>query len=371
MTPPGNRSRLRIWFGSTGAPPQTVLVAHLLCGGVGGAALGFVLDPMKGALLAGLTGAIIAAAGSRGPSRIALRVAGFTAVVAIIFVFVAYLVAGHPWWAAGAVAAIAIVTSALNGAGPVGVALARLGLLIYVLTIVVGTVVHLSDGVSLASAAARIGLGAGVGLAVVAVGAAWRDRHDPATAAAAPRLPAPWPALWNSLRSFDEHARDGVRRAIPLAIGVYLFERSGSRDALWVFLAAFVVLLPAGKSPTRVAVARVASTLVGVVLLGLFALVVPDAALVALALGAILVAVLFQPTYPLIAGGLTSMGAVLLAGAPSGAMGGWAAHRLLDTAIGCGLALASMYLLWPHDRPEVDAAVVQDSDHAEEKEEPS
>ena len=34
----------------------------------------------------------------------------------------------------------------------------------------------------------------------------------------------------------------------------------------------------------------------------------------------------------------------------------WAAHRLLDTALGCALAPASMYLLWPKDKPDVDGA---------------
>ena len=83
-TPDERRSRLRSWFGSTGVAPQTTLLTYIVCGAIGGAALGFVLDPAKGAFLSGLTGAIIAAAGSRGPSRIALRVAGFTAVIAQI-----------------------------------------------------------------------------------------------------------------------------------------------------------------------------------------------------------------------------------------------------------------------------------------------
>ena len=287
------------------------------------------------------------------PSRIALRVAGFAAVTAVVFVLVAFFVAGHAWWAAAAVAAIAITTSALAGAGPVGAALAQLGLLIYVLAVVVSTLGHLADDVSPASGTLHIVLGAVGGLAVTALGAKLRDRRDPAAAAAAPRLPSPWPALWNSLRSFDEHARDGVRRAIPLAVGIYLFERSGSRDALWVFMAAFVVLMPAGKSPANVAVARVVSTLVGVVLLGLLALVLPAAALLVIAMVALLIGVVYNPTYPLIAGGLTAMGAVLLVGTPAGAIGTWAQHRLLDTAIGCALALGSMYLLWPRDKPEV------------------
>ncbi len=152
-----------------------------------------------------------------------------------------------------------------------------------------------------------------------------------------------------------------MRRAIPLAIGMYLFERSGSHDALWVFLSAFIVLMPTGKSPLDVALARVISTIVGAVVLGLFALALPVSALhahalLALAIAAILLGVTFRRTYPFVAGGLTAGGAILLVGAPSGAIGVWAAHRLLDTAVGCALALASMYLLWPHDRPDAHAA---------------
>lgn len=353
MTTRERGSLIRRLFASTGAPPQTTLVAYLVSGAVAGALLGLLTDPYKGTLLAGLTGALIAAAGARGPSRVALRVAGFAALLAVVFVFVAFVVAGHPWWAAAAVAAVALSTSALAGAGPMGAALGQLGLLIYVLAVVVGTVTHLATDVSLASAVIRIVLGAIAGLAVTAVGAKLRDRRDPEAAAVAPRLPSPWPALRASLRSFDEHARDGVRRAIPLAIGIFLFERSGSRDALWIFVAVFVVLMPTGKSPTAVAAARVVSTISGVVLLGLFSLVVPDASLLYLAFASILVGVVYQRTYPLVAGGLSAMGAVLLVGAPSGAIATWAGHRLLDTVIGCTLALGSMFLLWPRDRPDV------------------
>ena len=43
----------------------------------------------------------------------------------------------------------------------------------------------------------------------------------------------------------------------------------------------------------------------------------------------------------------------------------WAAHRLLDTALGCALALASMYLLWPKDKPDVhDAGSAGSAVHA-------
>ncbi len=288
------------------------------------------------------------------------RVAGFATVTAVVFVLVAFLVAGHPWWAAAAIAAVAIITSALAGAGPVGAGLAQLGLLIYVLAMVIGSIVRLRD-VPLASGVLRIVLGAAGGLAVVAVAARLRDRRDREAAAAAPRLPSPWPALLASLRSFDEHARDGVRRAIPLAIGVYLFERSGSHDALWVFLSAFVVLMPTGKSPMSVALRR------------------PPRLSSALWSSACSPSHCPSPRCTPTPCSMLGRGGDRVRGhlpahlsvrrgrphrrrrhparrAPSGAIGVWAAHRLLDTALGCALALASMYLLWPKDKPDVDGA---------------
>jgi hypothetical protein len=81
--------------------------------------------------------------------------------------------------------------------------------------------------------------------------------------------------MWESLRSFDEHARDGVRRAIPLAVLMFFFQRDGGRDAFWSFFGAYLVLLTTGKTP-----------------------------------------------------------------------------RLLDTVIGCTIALLATYLLWPRDRED-------------------
>ncbi|MFC5264066.1 hypothetical protein ACFPJ1_18305 [Kribbella qitaiheensis] len=43
-------------------------------------------------------------------------------------------------------------------------------------------------------------------------------------------------------------------------------------------------------------------------------------------------------------------------GWPAADLGTWAGHRLIDTLLGCAMALASMYLLWPTDKPD-DAAV--------------
>jgi uncharacterized membrane protein YccC len=39
-----------------------------------------------------------------------------------------------------------------------------------------------------------------------------------------------------------------------------------------------------------------------------------------------------------------------LSGGPTGDVAGWAGHRLLDTMLGCAIALVATYLLWPRDR---------------------
>ncbi len=75
-------------------------------------------------------------------------------------------------------------------------------------------------------------------------------------------------------------------------------------------------------------------------------------ALVAAGVGFVLMAVAF------VGGGLTSIGSILLAGAPTGDVTGWAGHRLLDTILGCAIAIAATYLLWPRDREAPDAVPV-------------
>ena len=62
------------------------------------------------------------------------------------------------------------------------------------------------------------------------------------------------------------------------------------------------------------------------------------------------------PASPIIGGALTSFGSILLAGAPTGDVTGWAGNRLLDTMAGCAIALVATYLLWPRDR-EVEETI--------------
>ena len=88
--------------------------------------------------------------------------------------------------------------------------------------------------------------------------------------------------MWESLRTFDEHARDGARRAIPLAILMFFFQLDGGRDAFWTFFAAYLVLLTPGKAVKSLAFLRVGTTIFGVVLLAVASLVVPDRVLFSL-----------------------------------------------------------------------------------------
>lgn len=209
---------------------------------------------------------------------------------------------------------------------------------------------NLFELVSLRWAAAHIAAGCLGGLLVVFVGTAWRRRQEPDEVRAASAPPIELRSMWASLRSFDDHAHDGVRRAIPLAILMFFFQRDGGRDAVWTFFAAYLVLLTAGKNPKSLALARVGSTLFGVVLLAIVSLVVPDRVLFSFGIVILFAGIGLSPAYQIIGGGLTTIGSVLLAGAPTGAVGDWAQRRLLDTILGCAIALVATYLLWPRDR---------------------
>jgi hypothetical protein len=346
----GLRSRWRSWFASTGAPPAWPLVGYLTAGLIAGAALSGALSHVRATLLGALTAGIVAAAGSTGPSGISRRVALIAAGAGLILNVVAFATGDDPVWAALAMAAVALVTSLAAAAGPLGGILGFLGSLTYFLVAAMARVANLFDLVSVRWAAAHIAVGCLAGLLVVFVGTAWRRRHEPEEVKAATTPPIPVRVMWESLRNFDEHARDGVRRAIPLAILMFFFQREGGRDAFWIFLAAYIVLLSTAKAPKNLAFVRVGSTLFGVVLLAVVSLIVPDKVLFSLGLLILLAGVGLSPPYPIVGGGLTAIGSILLAGAPTGDVAGWAGHRLLDTIVGCAIALVATYLLWPRDK---------------------
>jgi hypothetical protein len=347
------RSRWRSWFAPTGAPPAWGLVRYMVCGLAVGGSLGAALPEFRGALLAALTGAVVAASGSAGPSAISRRVALISAGLALVLTVVAFATGGRPVWAALAMAAVAFLTSLAAASGPLGGLLGFLGSLSYFLVATMARTANLFELVSVEWATAHIAVGCIGGLLVVFVGTAFRRRGEPEEARAA-RVPIPIKPMWASLRTFDEHARDGVRRAIPLAILMFFFQRDGGRDAFWIFFAAYLVLLTTGKAPKDLAVVRVASTLFGVVVLAVASLVLPDRLLFSLGVVILFAGIGLSPAYLMVGGGLTSIGSILMAGAPTGDVFGWAGNRLLDTIIGCAIALVATYLLWPRDREETE-----------------
>ena len=85
-------------------------------------------------------------------------------------------------------------------------------------------------------------------------------------------------------------------------------------------------------------------------------LVIPDRVLFSFGLVILLAGTGLSPPYPLVGGGLTAIGSILMAGAPTGEVSGWAGHRLVDTVAGCAIALVATYLLWPRDN-EAEAPV--------------
>jgi Fusaric acid resistance protein-like len=315
-----------------------------------GAAFSVPLPQVRGTLLAALAGVVVAAAGSGGPSGISRRVAAITAVLALLLTVVAFATGNTPVSAALAMAAVALMTSLAAAAGPLGAVLGFLGSLGYFLVATMARVANLFDLVSLRWAAAHIAVGCLGGLFVVFVGTALRRRHEPEEVRAATTPPIQLKSMWVSLRSFDEYARDGVRRAIPLAILMFFFQREGGRDAFWAFFAAYMVLLTPGKNPKSLASVRVGGALFGVLILGIVSLVVPDRVLFSFGIVILFAGIGLTPAYQIIGGGLTTIGSVLLAGAPTGAVGNWAERRVLDTAVGCAIALVATYVLWPRDR---------------------
>ena len=352
------RSRWRRWLASTGAPPAWGLVRYMVCGLLVGIALSAPLPHFRATLLSALAGAIVAAAGSGGPSRIARRIAVIAAVFSLLLTIVAFATSGHPVWAALAMGAVALLTSLSAAAGPLGGALGFLGSLAYMLVATLARVANLVDLVALPWAAAHIAVGCLGGLLVVYAGTAWRRPNEPEEVRAAGAPPLQLASMWASLRSFDEHARDGVRRAIPLAVLMFLFQLDGGRDAFWIFFAAYLVLLTPGKTPASLALARVGTTLFGVLMLAAASLVVPDRVLFSLGVVILFSGIGLAPPYPLVGGGLTTVGSILMAGAPTGAVAHWAERRLLDTVVGCAIALVATYLLWPRDRTTEESVPV-------------
>jgi hypothetical protein len=281
------------------------------------AALSGALPHFRGTLLAALAGVIVAAAGSGGPSGISRRLALIAAASGLLLTVVAYVTGDHPAWAALAMAAVALLTSLAAAAGPLGGVLGFLLSLGYMLVATLARVSHLHESVSWRWAAAHIAVGCLGGLLVVFVGTTWRRRREPDEVKARRRARR----VLDFLRRLpgSPHARKESEEPGVRPRGQHAVRRAPSGRRL----------------PRR---ARPGAFSLGIVIL----------------FGGIGLA----PPYPIIGGGLTTIGSVLLAGAPTGAVGNWAERRLLDTVVGCAVALVATYLLWPRDRATEEAVPV-------------
>jgi hypothetical protein len=117
-----------------------------------------------------LAGGIVAASAASGPSGIARRLAFVAAVCTVALTTVAYATGNHPVWAAIAMAAVALGTSLLAAAVPIGGALGFLLSLAYMLVATLSRVSSLHESVSVGWAAAHIAVGCLAGLIVAAIG---------------------------------------------------------------------------------------------------------------------------------------------------------------------------------------------------------
>ena len=353
-------AKVRGWFVSTGAPPAWRTVGAVITGVVLAGAAGLAIhggSRPAAVVVAAVAGGLVTAAGEGAgvPDRLRVRFALGAAGAVVAFGAVAVAVSGRPWLAALAMAAVAVFTSVGAGASPIGGAFGVLATLGYVLTVVIVSAFPLPGSLgSGALTATGAVLGAGVGLVVTAVAGALRRRRSTAASEQVSVFVAPWGAMWRSVRTVDEHLHDGLRRAIPLSLLVGVYEATGSHDVLWALVAALVVLMPTGKSPFELAAARVVSTVVGVVVLILLSALLPVWVLVGGAVPMVLLGTAYKASFPMLAAAATTIGAIVMVGAPAGSITGYAALRLVDTLAGAGIALAFAYLLWPADRPDAD-----------------
>lgn len=131
MSEAADRRGWGTWFAPTGTPPAWGLVRYMTAGLLLGILLSAALPEIRGALLGGLTGLVVAAAGSGGPSGVARRVALASAAASLVLTVIAFATGTRPVWAALAMAAVALVTSLAAAAGPLGAVLGFLGSLAY------------------------------------------------------------------------------------------------------------------------------------------------------------------------------------------------------------------------------------------------
>ena len=336
------------------APVLWTALLGVVCGGLAGAGIAFLADLGTRSITAGLVGAFVGATGFAGTRRLSLLFALATAVCVSAGTVLAVGTTGLPLAAALAMAAVAFLTSIATASPPVGTILGSLVSVAYLLASGLGVVAESMLGMDVQRGAVVSLLGSAGGLATTL---AWyvvrRDGREAPTTGSDPAErhahPPVWAPMIRAVRTFDGHARDGVRRALALGLAMLAFQVVGTRDAFWMLMAAFVVLSPSGKSPLASAIVRVAGTFVGVAALVLVALLLPQAAVVVLGVVSMALSIAYSQRSATLSAAMGAAGAAVLVGLPTGEYAAWALHRLLDTVVGAAIALVVGYLLWPKD----------------------
>jgi hypothetical protein len=330
---------------------QWRLMAAILVGMAAGFGVARLLGFGEAALQAAVVAGLTLAAGSSGRLRTAVPVAGILGLVVVVYSTLGALTTGYPFAAALAMAFVAFSTSVMTAARPVGLLIGMVASYAYFLVTGIGVLEQRAIGGSLS----QIGLLGLVGLVTGLVLVTVRAAVEQAIGAAPPpgdRKPAPSliGPMRTSVRTFDTHAKDGVRRAIALGVAMYAFQSVGTHNSFWVMLTVFVILAPNGRTTLQKAAFRVVGTFVGVSVMVALAAILPEQAALPLAILALAISLAASSRSTTVSAAFGAAAAATLTAFPSGDFVGFAGARLVDTLIGAALALAAGYLLWPRSK---------------------
>jgi Fusaric acid resistance protein-like len=303
------------------------------------------------ALQAAVVASLTLAAGSSGRLRTSVPVAAILGGVVVVYSTLGALTTGHPVAAALAMALVAFTTSVMTAAQPVGLLIGLMASNAYFLVTGIGVLEQRAIGGSLSQIGLLGLVGLLTGLALVALRAlveqALGTAPPPGGTKTSPSLLGP---MRTSVRTFDTHAKDGVRRAVALGIAMYAFQSVGTHNAFWVMLTVFVILAPNGRTTLQKAAIRVVGTLVGVLAVVALSAILPTDAALPLAVLALAISLAASSRSTTVSAAFGAAAAATLTAFPSGDFVEFASARLIDTLIGAALALAAGYLLWPRSR---------------------
>jgi hypothetical protein len=329
------------------------LVATVLIGMIAGYAAGSWLGHGMAAVQSAVVAALTFTAGGTGRLRTALPVAAALGAVVVVYSTVGAVTTGHPWAAALAMAAVAFSTSVMTAAKPVGLLIGMVASFAYFLITGVGVLAHEAIGKDLGEAGLLGAIGLATGLLLVAlrgtleqaIGTAPQESSPTGTR---PDLIGP---MVTSVRTFDDTAKDGVRRAIALGLAMLAFQWRADHNAFWIMLTVFVILQPNGRSTVASALFRVLGTFVGVIGITLLTLALPKTLVVGIAVVGMAVSIALSSRSSWLSAAFGAASAAVFVGLPADNITGYAGARLADTLIGAAIALAAGYLLWPKSKP--------------------